>query len=119
MSSNQASNAIVWALDNSTYKNSRGAVLCAFDATNLANELYDSTAHASRDSPGPAVKFAVPTVANGKVLGWDAEPTERVRFVFAGGGCGGKAQTGSGRGRNCRLDSADRLPGGGVLALNP
>ena len=67
MSANQDSNAIVWALDNSTYKNSNGAVLHAFDATNLATELYNSTQNQKRDNPGGAVKFAVPTVVNGKV----------------------------------------------------
>ena len=67
VSASQDSNAIVWALDNSTYKNSNGAVLHAFDATNLATELYNSTQNQKRDNPGGAVKFAVPTVVNGKV----------------------------------------------------
>jgi outer membrane protein assembly factor BamB len=40
----------------------------AYDATNLANKLWDSTlATNSRDRSGGAVKFTVPTVANGKV----------------------------------------------------
>ena len=66
-SSDKHRNGIVWALDNASFKNSRGAVLYAFDAANLATELYDSNQDATRDNPGPAVKFAVPTVANGKV----------------------------------------------------
>jgi len=67
VSANQDSNAIVWALDNSTYKTADGAVLYAFDATNLATELYTSSQRFTRDNPGGAVKFNVPTIANGKV----------------------------------------------------
>jgi hypothetical protein len=62
VSSSGGVGAIVWVLDGS------GGVLYAFDATNLASELYDtSQASAGRDTPGPPVKFAVPTVANGHV----------------------------------------------------
>jgi hypothetical protein len=67
VSANQDSNAIVWALDNSTYKTTSGAALYAYEATNLATELYTSSQKFTRDNPGAAVKFAVPTVANGKV----------------------------------------------------
>jgi hypothetical protein len=67
VSSNQNSNAIVWALDNSSFKTADGAVLYAYDARNLATELYTSLHRPTRDNPGGAVKFAVPTVANGKV----------------------------------------------------
>jgi hypothetical protein len=72
ISSHGTSNGIVWALDTSQYgvpKNSGGpAVLHAYDATDLTAELWNSTQAASnRDRAGDAVKFAVPTVANGKV----------------------------------------------------
>jgi hypothetical protein len=66
-----SSNGIVWALVNSAYCTSESkscgpAVLHAYDATNLANEIWNSSA-ASADAAGYAVKFTVPTIANGKV----------------------------------------------------
>jgi hypothetical protein len=56
---------IVWALDVSGYFDSAPAILHAY-GYNLAG-LYNSAAAGSRDTAGPAVKFTVPTVANGKV----------------------------------------------------
>lgn len=66
VSSNGSGNTIVWAIDSSAYSADGPAVLYAFDASNL-NELYDSSQAGSRDVAGPAVKFTVPTIANGKV----------------------------------------------------
>jgi hypothetical protein len=64
-------NGIVWALDNSNYCTNPNpgcgpTVLHAYDATNLATELWNSAASVT-DKAGNAIKFAVPTVANGKV----------------------------------------------------
>jgi hypothetical protein len=72
VSSQGTSDGIVWAIDSSQYgppKNSGGpAVLYAYDATNLASQLWNSSqAPNGRDQAGNAVKFSVPTVANGKV----------------------------------------------------
>jgi outer membrane protein assembly factor BamB len=72
ISSRAASDGIAWVLDVSQYgipSPSLGpAILYAYDATDLATELWDSSQAAShRDQAGDAVKFAVPTVANGKV----------------------------------------------------
>ena len=71
VSSSASNNGIVWALDNHNYctKQSSGcgpAVLHAYDATNLTSELWNSSM-AAPDAAGNAVKFVVPTVANGKV----------------------------------------------------
>jgi len=72
VSSNGERDAIVWALDADTYNhrsNSTGqpAVLRAFDARDLSREIYSSNQNFPRDRAGKAVKFAVPTVVNGKV----------------------------------------------------
>ena len=64
ISANGNSNGIVWAVENSN-----PAVLHAYDATNLANELYNSNqASGGRDQFGPGNKFITPLVVNGKVF---------------------------------------------------
>lgn len=67
ISSNGTSNGIVWALDLGAYASNGPAILHAFDANNLQTELYNSGQAGTRDTLGQAIKFAVPTVANGKV----------------------------------------------------
>ena len=62
---------IVWALDTSNYCTFQStaclpAVLHAYDATSMATELWNSSM-VGADAAGNAVKFAVPTVANGRV----------------------------------------------------
>ena len=76
VSSSGVTNGIVWAIDSSMFGvgsipgNPVGpAVLHAYDATNLGTELWSSSQAANnRDTPGNAVKFTVPTIANGKVF---------------------------------------------------
>lgn len=63
VSANGSGNGIVWAAENGA-----AAVLHAFDAGNLGNELYNSDQAANgRDNFGSGNTFIVPTVVNGKV----------------------------------------------------
>lgn len=56
-------NGIVWAVDNTN-----PAVLHAYRAINLAQELYNSDQKGSRDQFGPGNKFITPIIVNGKVF---------------------------------------------------
>lgn len=70
VSANGNSNGIVWAVDNDAYFSvpQGPAALHAYDANNLARELYNSNQRFARDNPGQSSKFTVPTVADGKVF---------------------------------------------------
>jgi Abnormal spindle-like microcephaly-assoc'd, ASPM-SPD-2-Hydin len=67
VSANGNTSGIVWALQTDKYAGGGSAVLHAYDAANISRELFNTNQLASRNAAGPAVKFAVPTVANGKV----------------------------------------------------
>jgi hypothetical protein len=71
VSSQGASNGIVWAIDAAQYgppAKSGPAVLHAYNPANLALEYWNSSMAANnRDEAGPAVKFVPPTIANGRV----------------------------------------------------
>ncbi len=65
LSANGTSNGILWATEDDSPS---PGVLHAYNATNLANELYNSNmAPGARDSLGLTAKFVIPTVANGRV----------------------------------------------------
>jgi Abnormal spindle-like microcephaly-assoc'd, ASPM-SPD-2-Hydin len=83
ISANGTSGGIMWAINSAAYRSSGPAILYAFDATNLQTELYDSTQNSS-DYPGPAVKFTLPTVANGSVY-MGTETQLAVFGLFPGG----------------------------------
>jgi outer membrane protein assembly factor BamB len=63
VSANGSSNGIVWAVEHSDPND----VLHAYDATNLASELYNSNQAPKRDNFGTASHFGTPMIVNGKV----------------------------------------------------
>jgi len=67
VSSNGNKDGIVWAPQDDGYYTGAPAILRAYNAHNLAQELYNSEENLSRDDPGQAGKLTVPTVVNGKV----------------------------------------------------
>lgn len=103
ISANGTANGIVWMIDNGSNE------LRAYDAGNLARELYTSDqAPGGRDKLGAAVKFTVPTVADGHVFAG----TQNSLVIYgllsggAGGGTGGSGGAGAGGGGTA--DAANR-----------
>ena len=45
----------------------RTAVLYAYDAENVAHQLYNSNREYASDHAGTSLRFAIPTVVNGRV----------------------------------------------------
>jgi hypothetical protein len=62
ISSNFSQSGILWAIENTS-----PAVLHAYNALNLAQELYNSNQQGSRDQFGSGNKFITPMIANGRV----------------------------------------------------
>jgi len=70
VSANGTSNGIVWVnavLSGNASLESVPGVLRAYDADNIATELYNNQQNASRDSCDNFAKNGYPTIANGKV----------------------------------------------------
>jgi hypothetical protein len=80
LSSNGANNAIIWLIDTSgaPVTPNNPAIVRAFDAGNLSNEIYNSATLPTRDIAGLAVRFTVPRVANGKST-WE----RKLNWVYA------------------------------------
>jgi hypothetical protein len=70
LSANGATNGIVWAnavLSGDANHGTIPGALRAFDASNVATELYNNQQNAARDSCNNFAKNGYPTIANGKV----------------------------------------------------
>jgi hypothetical protein len=75
VSANGSSNGIVWAIENTST-----AVLHAFSAGNLSQELYNSDqAPKGRDNLGSGNKFITPMIADGEVFAGNHKQRSRLR----------------------------------------
>jgi hypothetical protein len=84
ISANGDQDGVLWAIQNA-----QPAVLVAYNATNLSSELYSSSqAPGQRDQLTGGVKFAVPTIANGKVF-VGSQMSVSVFGLLSGGSGGG------------------------------
>jgi hypothetical protein len=68
ISSNGTDGGIVWVIETKGWRApDRPAVLHAYDAMNVARELYNSKQNSTRDRAGLTLRFTIPTVINGRV----------------------------------------------------
>jgi len=68
ISANGSHSGVVWVLRSKGWCSpDTPAVLYAFDAANVAHQLYSSEENHQRDRAGLCLRFNIPTVANGRV----------------------------------------------------
>jgi hypothetical protein len=58
---------VLWEIESTAAPTGGPAILHAYNATNLASQIYNSSNTGGRDTAGPAIKFSVPTVVDGHV----------------------------------------------------
>lgn len=66
ISSNGTQDGVAWAVRSDQFDSNGPAVLYAWDANDLSKTIYQSD-NSSRDTAGPANRYSVPVVTNGKV----------------------------------------------------
>jgi len=70
VSANGTRDAIVWVIETkvwNAWNMQKPSVLHAYDAANVAHELYNSEQNSARDRAGMTVRFTIPTIAGGRV----------------------------------------------------
>jgi hypothetical protein len=68
VSANGTRDGIVWVIEQKGWRaDDRPAVLHAYEAVNVAHELYTSEQNGVRDRAGLVLRFSIPTVVNGRV----------------------------------------------------
>jgi hypothetical protein len=68
VSGNGDRRGVVWIVETRAWnQGGTRAVLRAYDASNVAKQLYSSEDNPIRDQAGVALRFVIPTVANGRV----------------------------------------------------
>ena len=68
ISANGKTNGVVWVVESRAWnRGGTRAVLKAFAALDVGQQLYTSDQNSARDGAGEAVRFAIPTVVNGRV----------------------------------------------------
>lgn len=85
LSANGTQNGIIWLTTGNPDAEGVSGTLHALDATNLSNELWNSDLAGDRDTLGRLAKFAVPTVANGRVYVPTFSNTVEVYSVLGNG----------------------------------
>jgi hypothetical protein len=68
VSANGTKDGIVWVIETKGFQApDRRSILHAFEAANVAHELYNNAQNNDRDWAGRTLRFTIPTVANGRV----------------------------------------------------
>jgi hypothetical protein len=111
VSANGATDGIVWAV-----MRANPAVLTAYDATDVSKEIYNSTMSGTRDQLANGVKFAVPTIANGKVYVGGQYAVSVFGLLGSGPGNGSPPPAGTYNGLFFERDGAEFMASGSFTA---
>ncbi|HTZ58114.1 MAG TPA: hypothetical protein VMB49_08460 [Acidobacteriaceae bacterium] len=87
VSANGSKDGVVWLIRSKVWDApSARAALFAYDAANVANQLYNSEQNAARDRAGMALRFNIPMVVNGHVYVGASKEVDVYGLLPASGG---------------------------------